>query len=202
MEDIKEITNQTEQMQEQVQVQDDIKDNAQDNVEPKEKTFTQDELEKIIEKRLAREKKNLAARIEEERQEAEKLAKMSERERQQALLDKREAALAEREAALERANLLNETTKQLSSKNLPIEFADYLMAADAETTFNRISEFESKWNTALENAVSERLKGKTPTAINAGASNGSLTVDDIKSMSAAEIQARWKEVQAALKANK
>lgn len=191
----------------QDQVQDKGQEIINDNtgssgVETKEKTFTQDELEKIIEKRLAREKKNLAEKIEAERQEAEKLAKMSERERQQALLDKREKTLAEREAALERANLLNETTKQLSSKNLPIEFADYLMANDAETTFNRIGEFENKWNVALEAAVSERLKGKTPVTINTGNTSGSLTVEDIKSMSAAEIQARWKEVQAALKRNK
>lgn len=196
MENINEAIEQTEQVQNSMQ------DNIQDNTEPKEKTFTQDELEKIIEKRLAREKKNMAAKIEEERQEAEKLAKMSERERQQALLDKREAALAEREAALEKANLLNETTKQLSSKNLPIEFADYLMATDAETTFNRINEFESKWNAALESAVSERLKGRTPITINTEASSSSLTVEDVKTMSTAEIQARWKEVQAALKSNK
>lgn len=168
----------------------------------KEKTFTQDELEKIIEKRLAREKKNLAEKIEAERQEAEKLAKMSERERQQALLDKREKALAEREKALERANLLNETTKQLSSKNLPIEFADYLMADDAENTFNRISEFESKWNSALEIAVNERLKGSAPASATNKANGSSLTIEDIKAMSAAQVQARWSEVQEALKNNK
>lgn len=168
----------------------------------KEKTFTQDELEKIIEKRLAREKKNLAEKIEAERQEAEKLAKMSEREKQQALLDKREKALAEREAALERANLLNETTKQLSSKNLPIEFADYLMADDAENTFNRISEFESKWNAALEIAVNERLKGNAPAAAANKANGSSLTIEDVKAMSAAQVQARWKEVQEVLKNNK
>lgn len=173
--------------------------NAAENTE---KTFTQEELEKILEKRLAREKKNLAEKIEAERQEAEKLAKMSEREKQQALLDKREKALAEREAALEKANLLNETTKQLSSKNLPIEFADYLMAEDAENTFNRISEFESKWNAALEIAVNERLKGNAPAASANKATGSTLTVEAIKTMSAPEIQKRWKEVQEVLKNNK
>lgn len=170
--------------------------------ETTEKTFTQEELEKILEKRLAREKKNLAEKIEAERQEAEKLAKMSEREKQQALLDKREKVLAEREAALEKANLLNETTKQLSSKNLPIEFADYLMADDAENTFNRIAEFESKWNAALEVAVNERLKGNAPASNSNKATGSTLTVEAIKKMSASEIQARWKEVQEVLKHNK
>lgn len=173
--------------------------NATENTE---KTFTQEELEKILEKRLAREKKNLAEKIEAERQEAEKLAKMSEREKQQALLDKREKALAEREKALEKANLLNETTKQLSSKNLPIEFADYLMAEDAENTFNRISEFESKWNAALEIAVNERLKGNVPAASANKATGSTLTVEAIKTMSAPEIQKRWKEVQEVLKNNR
>lgn len=165
----------------------------------KEKTFTQEEVDKMIKQRLAREKKDIAEKIEAERQEAEKLAKMSEREKQQALLDKREKALAEREAALDRANLLNETTKQLSSKNLPIEFADFLMAQDAETTFNRLSEFEMKWNTALETAVNARLKGNAPAAATSNKSNGSLTIEDVKAMSAVEIQRRWNEVQEALK---
>lgn len=173
--------------------------NATENTE---KTFTQEELEKILEKRLAREKKNLAEKIEAERQEAEKLAKMSEREKQQALLDKREKALAEREAALEKANLLNETTKQLSSKNLPIEFADYLIADDAENTFNRIAEFESKWNAALEIAVNERLKGNAPASNSNKATGSTLTIEAIKTMSAPEIQARWKEVQEVLKHNR
>lgn len=166
--------------------------------EKAEKLFTQADLEKIIEKRLAREKKKIAAEIEEEREESAKLAKLSDREKQKLLLDKREKALLEREKALERNNLLNETTKQLSSKNLPIDFAEDLIKEDAESTFERINAFEAKWNAALEDAVNARLKGKTPTLIN-NPTKGSLTREDIKAMSAAEIQARWSEVQAALK---
>ena len=45
------------------------------------KTFTQDEVDKLISKRLQRERKDIEAKIEAERKEAEELAKLSEAEK-------------------------------------------------------------------------------------------------------------------------
>ena len=132
--------------------------------EPTVKTFTQEEVDKIVNKRLARERKDIEAKIEAERAEAERLAKMSEAEKQQALFKKQVAEFEATKRAFEQEKLLNETSKQLASKNLPIEFAEMLKAQDAESTFENIKIFEAKFNEAVEKLVNERLKGKTPKA--------------------------------------
>ena len=130
--------------------------------EPAIKTFTQEEVDKMIQKRLSRERKDIEAKIEAEIAEAERLAKMSEAEKQQALFKKQVAEFEATKRAFEQEKLLNETSKQLASKNLPIEFAEMLKAQDAESTFENIKIFEAKFNEAVERLVNERLKGNTP----------------------------------------
>ena len=132
--------------------------------EPVVKTFTQEEVDKIVNKRLARERKDIEAKIEAERAEAERLAKMSEAEKQQALFKKQVAEFEATKRAFEQEKLLNETSKQLASKNLPIEFAEMLKAQDAESTFENIKIFEAKFNEAVEKLVNERLRGNIPKA--------------------------------------
>lgn len=133
-------------------------DNEQIEDVKTEKTFTQEEVDKMIAKRVKREKEKAEA----EKEEAEKLAKMSEKERQQALFDKQVKEFEETKKAFENEKLLNETTKQLATKNLPVEFADMLKGADAESTFENIKVFEEKFNKALEAAINERLKRNIP----------------------------------------
>ena len=70
-------TNVSEEIKEDVKV---------DTVEVK--TFTQDEVNEMISKRLQRERKDIKAQIEAERREAEELAKLSEAEKQQKLFEK------------------------------------------------------------------------------------------------------------------
>ena len=132
-------------------------------VEAKEtKTFTQEQVNEMIAKRLQRERKDIEAKIEAERKEAEELAKLSEQEKQKKLFEKQVKEFEETKKAFENERLLNETSKQLASKNLPIEFAQMLKGNDAESTFENIKVFETKFNDALEKAVNERLRGKTP----------------------------------------
>lgn len=133
-------------------------DNEQIEDVKTEKTFTQEEVDKMIAKRVKREKEKAEA----EKEEAEKLAKMSEQERQQALFEKKVKEFEETKKAFESEKLLNETTKQLSTKNLPVEFADMLKGTDAESTFENIKVFEDKFNKALEVAINERLKRNVP----------------------------------------
>ncbi|WP_052169148.1 DUF4355 domain-containing protein [Paraclostridium dentum] len=133
-------------------------DNEQIEDVKTEKTFTQEEVDKMIAKRIRREKEKAEA----EKEEAEKLAKMSEKERQQALFDKQVKEFEETKKAFENEKLLNETTKQLAAKNLPVEFADMLKGTDAESTFENIKVFEDKFNKALESAINERLKRNVP----------------------------------------
>ena len=149
--------------------------------EPTVKTFTQEEVDKIVNKRLARERKDIEAKIEAERAEAERLAKMSEAEKQQALFKKQVAEFEATKRAFEQEKLLNETVKQLASRNLPIEFADILKAQDAESTLENINKFEEKFNAALEAKVNDRLKGNTPK--NATNKSLEITKEAFKKMS-------------------
>ena len=148
------------------------------------KTFTQEEVDKIVNKRLARERKDIEAKIEAERAEAERLAKMSEAEKQQALFKKQVAEFEATKRAFEQEKLLNETSKQLASKNLPIEFAEMLKAQDAESTFENIKIFEAKFNEAVERLVNERLKGNTPKA--KSDVSGGMTKETFNKMSYSE----------------
>ena len=138
--------------------------NVEQPTEPTVKTFTQEEVDKMIQKRLSRERKDIEAKIEAERREAEELAKLSEAEKQKKLFEKKVAEFEATKRAFEQEKLLNETSKQLASKNLPIEFAEMLKANDAESTFENIKIFEAKFNEAVERLVNERLKGNTPKA--------------------------------------
>lgn len=142
-------------------VNNEVQENNQ--VEAKEtKTFTQEQVNEMIAKRLQRERKDIEAKIEAERKEAEELAKLSEQEKQKKLFEKQVREFEETKKAFEAERLLNETSKQLASKNLPIEFAEMLKGEDAESTFNNINVFEAKFNEALEKMVTERLRGSTP----------------------------------------
>ena len=146
------------------------------------KTFTQDEVNEMISKRLQRERKDIEAKIEAERKEAEELAKLSEQEKQKKLFEKQVKEFEETKRAFENERLLNETSKQLASKNLPIEFAEMLKGNDAESTFENIKLFEAKFNESVEKVVTERLRGnvpKTTTSLN----SPSITKEQFRSMS-------------------
>ena len=123
---------------------------------------SQDEINDIVNKRLARERKDIKAQIEAEVKQAEELAKLSEQEKASKLLEIKEKELEEKIKAFEHERLLNETSKQLASKNLPIEFAEMLKGNDAEKTFENIQLFEAKFNEAVEKVVTERLRGNVP----------------------------------------
>ena len=140
-------------------------------VENKEKMFSQSELDSIIEKRLGKEKAKWEKKVKEEADEAARMAKMSEAEKQEALFTKRvqefeerEAAFNEAQAALQREKMLNETNKQLSERGLPLNFAEHIMADTAENTLANIEAFEKEWQAAINKAVDSKLRGSTPTS--------------------------------------
>ena len=146
------------------------------------KTFTQDEVNEMISKRLQRERKDIEAKIEAERKEAEELAKLSEAEKQRKLFEKQVKEFEETKRAFENERLLNETSKQLAAKNLPIEFAEMLKGNDAESTFENIKLFEVKFNESVEKVVTERLRGNVPkTTISSNTT--SITKEQFRSMS-------------------
>jgi uncharacterized membrane-anchored protein YjiN (DUF445 family) len=119
------------------------------------KTFTQDEVNAMITKRLEREKKN----AEIEKQEAEKLAKLSESDRQKAIFEKQSKELEESKLSFQNERLKFEAVKIMTEKQVPITFIDMLVAKDAETTYTNIDTFKNNFDAAVQKAVEERFKG-------------------------------------------
>ena len=175
------------------------------------KTFTQEEVNAILEKRLSREIKKIEAEkqkameleLKAELEEAEKLAKMSEAERVKAKAEKERVKFEkerkkfeEEMRAFNQERMLNTTMTTLSGKNLPVEFASFLRADNAEQIMENIAIFGKHFNEAVEKAVTERLRGKTPQASTV---NNSFNMNELKNMSAAEINANWDKIKNNLK---
>lgn len=134
-------------------VNNEVQENA--DVEVKEvKTFTQDELDKILNKKFAQWQK----KTEQAKAEAERKAKLTEAEK---LAEERKEFEAMKKQ-FEYEQRVNSTSKVLASNNLPIEFADFLIAENDEATTQRVDLFKNAFNEALEKALNERLRGSVP----------------------------------------
>jgi hypothetical protein len=143
---------------------------------PKVLTLTEEELEKKLQsetdKRVTEALKTSRSkweqeydqRVKKERDEATRLAKMNEDERQKELDKKREADLAARERALNLKEMENEAMRILGQKSLPVEFARQLLGETAEDIQSNITAFEKAWNAELDKRVAEKLRGKVPPA--------------------------------------
>ena len=137
-----------------------------------EKTFTQEELDKILNKKFAQWQK----KTEEAKAEAERKAKLTEAEK---LAEERKEFEAMRKQ-FEYEKRVNSTSKVLASNNLPVEFADFLIAESDEATTQRVDIFKNAFNEAVEKLVNERLKGRTPrTSVS---NNNSITKEQFKKM--------------------
>ena len=133
-----------------------------------EKTFTQAELDAIIEKRLAKERAKFEERLTAKVSEAEKLAKLSEEERAKAEIDIAKGELSamkaefdRMKAEFDREQLLSQVTKELDDRHLPIGMAQSLLGKDAETTKANIDRFENDWKASLENAIKAEIKSSS-----------------------------------------
>ena len=157
-----------------------------DTVEVKEeKTFTQAELDKILNKKFAQwQKKTEEAKIE-----AERKAKLTEAEK---LAEERKEFEAMRKQ-FEYEKRVNSTSKVLASNNLPVEFADFLIAESDEATTQRVDLFKNAFNEALEKALTERLRGNTPKT--STVKTQTFTAEDVRAMSVEEINKNWEQIK-------
>lgn len=103
-------------------------------------------------------------KVKKEREEATRLAKLSEEEKNKEELSKKEREIAERELQLQRSELKFEAVKILADKKLPIDFADMLISAEADSTKKNIDAFDTAFKKAVEDAVNDRLKSNSPSS--------------------------------------
>lgn len=156
-------------------------DNASDN-KPKtdpaddKQDDTQAKIDAAVTARLADEKtkweKEYQKKAAAEKKEAERLSKLSEDERKAAELENSRKELEAKEAELKKKELKLEMVKVLAERSIPVQFMDYLIAEDSESTLSRITTFEKEFKKAVEDGVNEKLKGKAP------ASGGTRTNTD------------------------
>ena len=139
-----------------------------ETTEQTEPTFTQQQVDDIVNKRLARERAKFDEQLKSKVNEAERLAKLGEEERKQEELRMQQEQFNEQlkefeemKRQFERTQLLNETQKQLGDKGLPIDFAEMLIGKDADTTKANIEMFESKWAENSQKAVDNKLKNSS-----------------------------------------
>ena len=131
-------------------------------------------------------------KLEDEKSEAEKLAKMSADERAKAEFEKEKTKFEQDRAQFNRDRLELETVKELGKQGLDVEFSSFLMGENAESTNENIKLFKEKFDIAVENAVNERLKGKTPKTTD---KNTTISSDSLRGMSVAEINANWDAIK-------
>lgn len=126
-----------------------------------EKTFTQAEVDKIVQERLERQQKA----NDEKQAEAAKLAAMNEKERTDYQIKQLTAELEAYKAKENRAAMAKEAGAMLAEKGLagiPDELIDHLIRDDAEQTKKAVDDFATVYSAAVESAVKARLAGTTP----------------------------------------
>lgn len=153
-------TTKTEQTTEQEQ--------AATETEQKEQTFTQSELDSLIDKRTAKALETAKQKWEEEKQDAvnqaEKLAKLSAAERKEAEDKAKQEAMDKREQELNQREMRYEAQHQLEENELPTDFVDMVMSDDAEKVSKNIAALKGAFDKAIEAGVNKAMQGTTPRA--------------------------------------
>lgn len=147
------------------------------------KTYTQQEVDELLQKETDRRVTAALKKQEQKLSEAAKLAQMSEQEKWEYQLKQREEEIARKEAALALAENKNAAAKLLADKQIPITLADFVVAQDAETMNKNIKALETAWAGALKIEVEQRLSGKSP---NAAQTQGGITKEQFNKMSLAQ----------------
>lgn len=122
-----------------------------------EKKFTQEELDKIITKRLAKEKNKLESEFKSKIDEEIKLAKMSEEERQKTLFEKERKKFEEEKAKFEKDRLFVQAQRELLKNNIPESMAKFLIGNSEEETKSNIEEFKK---ISFEDVIQSEIKKK------------------------------------------
>lgn len=129
-----------------------------------EKTFTQSQLDEIIQKEKAKAKRSAEKEYQAKMDEAEKLRQMNEAQKAEYEQEKQRAYIAELEAKINRSGLEREASKMLSEGGIAVDdkILGLVVKDTAESTQEAVESFVALVNELADKKVSEKLKGKTP----------------------------------------
>ena len=154
-------------MAEETQAQETVEEVEQEQVDtqesaeqPKEKTFTEAEVQKLIKDRLAREKKAAEKAV----AEAEKLAKMNQEEKEKYEFEKLKQELEEYKRKDTYYSLSKEASKMLSEHDIQAndDLLQFVVKDSAEDTQTAVNSFVELINAKVEEGVKKALSGQSP----------------------------------------
>ena len=160
---------------------------------PAQKTLTQAEVDALLKKRLGRERK----KWEEERQEAERRARMDEAERLKAELADRDKAIAEREAELKRERVMRSLSGKVVDPEDAYAIAERLELVDEETGTVDIDALLTQ-----KPYLAPQQPGPPPKQPTSGAGGAAVkppSLADVARMSPSEYEKHREQVYAALR---
>lgn len=114
-----------------------------------------------------------------EQQEKQRLAKLSPEERAKAEGEAKEQELTKLRAELLQRDLKDAALKKLTDEGFPVGLADLLTYTDQESMEKSLKHTQEVFKGALEAAVKERLRGKTPEGLGGGAKAENTMKDQI-----------------------
>lgn len=156
---------------------------TQEETETIEKTFTQAELDDIVQKEKAKAKRSAEREYKAKMDEAEKLRKMNAEQKAEYEAQKQADRIAELEAQLNRNGLEREASKMLSEAGIVAgdDILSFVVKDDAEGTQEAVNALSSLVNELADKKVGEMLKGKTPKKVEQSTS-GVITREQFNKM--------------------
>lgn len=189
--------------------QNQVSEQSEGNVEtqPQDtKTFTQEELDRILTKRLEKETKKWEAKFN-ALEESQKLSQMNEEQKAEYDFNKKLEELQQREQELEaKINQYNQQqykatiTSQLQEAGLPVSMADLLVNMDAESVATQINSMRDVFNHHITSQVQAKVQASATIPAQPTEQPKLLSIDEIKAMSPSEYIANKEIVEKSLKA--
>lgn len=131
-----------------------------------ENVLTQEQVDRIIQERLDRERKKLTKdaedRIKKAQEEAERLAQLSAEEKQKELEAKNREELQGREREIAKRENRLEAIERFSEAKVPVHLVDYIISDDKDKTLERTEDFIKSYNESVSQSVADQLKGTPP----------------------------------------
>ena len=131
------------------------------------KTFTQDEVNTLIQKRIGEinaknEERNKQA-IQEALADYDRKQKMTEEERLSEARKQKDDELAEKERSITLRENRADAIEQLAELNIDTKLVDFVVDIDPEKTKENVKALDKAFKEAVSKGVEAQLKGKTPT---------------------------------------
>jgi hypothetical protein len=131
------------------------------------KTFTQDEVNALIQKRVndinAKNDERNKQAIQEALADYDRKQKMTEEERLSEARKQKDDELAEKERSITLRENRADAVEMLAQRNIDTKLVDFVVDIDADKTAENVKALEKAFNEAVSKGVEAKLAGRTPT---------------------------------------